>query len=205
MTTVLRYSPGEAVNLAAEVAALSGQNISACYQCRRCAAGCPVSEATGYSTPDRLIRQILLGKKEAALDNPLLWKCVSCFTCGTRCPNDIMTARVVDSLKKMCGKRYSSSYKEAAFHKSFTNAAKHLGRLNEVDFLSRYALKSTLRGLARLRFWEVVRDHFNQARLGINLLRKGRMHFLPRNVKDKEEFRRLIKKGADRHKGDSES
>jgi heterodisulfide reductase subunit C len=207
MTTVLEYSPDKAVRLADEVMARSGQNLNACYQCRRCAAGCPVSEATGFVTPDRLIRMVLLGKREAALDNLLLWKCVSCFTCGVRCPNDIMTARIVDTLKKMAKEAHVSpaTYKPVAFHDSFVKAAKRKGRLNEVEFLTRYAMRSTLSGLVRLKFAEIVQDHKNQAGLGLALLRKGRMHFRIRKIEGKKEFRRLVKKAADRARSVSSS
>ena len=50
-------------SLAQEVTRRSGQDLLACYQCRRCAAGCPVGEESGV-TPDRLIRMILLGDSQ---------------------------------------------------------------------------------------------------------------------------------------------
>src|SRR5512145_3556201 len=87
-------------SLAQEVARRSGQNLLACYQCRRCAASCPVG-AESVVTPDRLIRMILLGDDKGALENMLVWKCLACYTCGTRCPNNIQTARITETLKQM--------------------------------------------------------------------------------------------------------
>ena len=166
-----------------------------------------MGEETGYVTPDRLIRMIVLGKREAALDNPLVWKCVSCFTCGTRCPNDIMTARIVDTLKKMAKEAHVPplSPKVAAFHDSFVAAAKRLGRLNELEFMSRYELKNTLSGLAKLKFGEVIEEHKSQAGLGLTMLRKGRMHFRFQKVKGRKEFKRLIKRVGERARGLSRS
>jgi heterodisulfide reductase subunit C len=200
MTTVLEFGPDQACSLAGEVMARSGQNLNACYQCRRCASGCPVGEETGYVTPDRLIRMIVLGKREAALDNPLVWKCVSCYTCGTRCPNDIMTAKIVDTLKKMAKEAHvpPMSPKVAAFHDSFVAAAKRSGRLNELEFMGRYELKNTLRNLVEFKFNEVIEEHKSQAGLGLTMLRKGRMHFRFQKIRGKQEFRRLIKKGRER-------
>src|SRR5450759_83060 len=100
MTSVLNYNATASQPLVKEVMKLSGQNLQACYQCRRCAAGCPVGEEAGV-TPDRLIRMILVGDREAALNNLLVWKCVACYTCGTRCPNNIQTARITETLKQM--------------------------------------------------------------------------------------------------------
>src|SRR3972149_5387584 len=48
--------------LVKEVAALSGQNLFACYQCGKCTAGCPF----GFS-PQGLVRLLPLGKAEGAL------------------------------------------------------------------------------------------------------------------------------------------
>ncbi len=98
---VCEYNSDIAKPLVNEVMERSKQNILACYQCGRCAAGCPVGEETGYVTPNRLIRMIILGDRENALNNELVWKCVSCYTCGTRCPNDIQTARITETLKKI--------------------------------------------------------------------------------------------------------
>ncbi len=207
MTTALEFRPEQARSLAEEVKARSGQNLNACYQCRRCASGCPVSEETGYVTPDRLIRLIVLGKRESALDNPLVWKCVSCYSCGARCPNDIMTARIVDTLKKMAHEAHvaPSSPKVAAFHGSFIAAARRSGRLNELEFMGRYELKNTFRSLAKFKFAEIYEEHKNQAELGLTMLRKGRMHFHFQKIKGKQEFRRLIKKGGERARGLSKS
>jgi heterodisulfide reductase subunit C2 len=205
MATVLEFRPDQASSLAGEVMARSGQNLNACYQCRRCASGCPVGEETGYVTPDRLIRMIVLGKRDAALDNPLVWKCVSCFTCGTRCPNDIMTARIVDTLKKMAKEAHIPplSPKVAAFHDSFVAAAKRVGRLNELEFMARYELKNTLDALVKFKFKEVIEEQKSQGRLGLTMLRKGRMHFGTQKIKGKQDFRRLIKKSSERAKGHS--
>jgi heterodisulfide reductase subunit C2 len=207
MTTVLEFRPDQARSLAGEVMARSGQNLNACYQCRRCASGCPVGEEADYVTPDRLIRMIVLGKREAALGNPLVWKCVSCFTCGTRCPNNIMTARIVDTLKKMAKEAHVPplSPRVAAFHDSFVAAAKRRGRLNELEFMGRYVVKNTLGGLAKLKFREIIEEHKSHAGLGLGMLRKGRMHLRIQKIKGKQEFRRLIEKGGERTKGFSES
>ena len=100
-STALEFKAELAKPFGKEVVERSGQNLYACYQCKRCAAGCPVGEETGYVTPDRLIRMITLGDQENALNNQLVWKCVSCYTCGTRCPNNIHSARITETIKKM--------------------------------------------------------------------------------------------------------
>ena len=68
---VLKYEAAASKPFLDEVSKRSGQNLQACYQCRRCAAGCPVGEETGV-TPDRLIRLIVMGDREEALNNLLV-------------------------------------------------------------------------------------------------------------------------------------
>ncbi len=133
-TSVLKYEASVSKPLVEEIMERSGQNIQACYQCRRCAAGCPVGEETGV-TPDRLIRMILVGDREAALNNLLVWKCVACYTCGTRCPNNIQTARITETLKQMGKKVHAEPLlpRVADFHSSFMTSTKHFGRVNEIE------------------------------------------------------------------------
>ena len=100
MSSPVKFDPELSRPLVEEVMERSGQNLLACYQCRRCAAGCPVGDETGV-TPDRLIRMVLLGERDEAVNNLLVWKCVACYTCGTRCPNNIQTARITETLKQM--------------------------------------------------------------------------------------------------------
>ena len=59
--SALEFKPESANSLMKEVMERSGQNLTACYQCRRCAAGCPVGEETGFVTPDLLIRMVAFG------------------------------------------------------------------------------------------------------------------------------------------------
>ena len=125
----LEIKPGAANSLAREVMEKSGQNLLACYQCRRCAAGCPVAQETEWITPDRLIRMIALGDRQAALSNQLVWKCVSCYTCGTRCPNDIQTARITETLKKMGKAEHLEPLEPqiADFHDTFVKSGLNVG------------------------------------------------------------------------------
>jgi heterodisulfide reductase subunit C len=193
---VLEFKPENTQAVVDEVMARSGQNITACYQCRRCAAGCPVGEETGYVTPDRLIRMILLGDREQALSNELVWKCVSCYTCGTRCPNEIQTAKITETLKYMSKEEHLDPLlpKVAAFHKSFCTAANHLGRLNEIEFMGLYEMKNTFRNLIRFKFKEIYNETMAQAKLGMMMTKKKRMHFGIEKVKHLSDLKRLLKK-----------
>ncbi|MEE8397393.1 MAG: 4Fe-4S dicluster domain-containing protein [Desulfobacterales bacterium] len=198
--TAREYTPEDANALVQEVADRSGQNLTACYQCRRCAAGCPVAEETGFITPDRLVRLILLGDKEKALVNELVWRCVSCYTCGTRCPNEIQTARITETLKKMSEEAHRSPLrsKVAHFHHSFINAALRRGRLNEMEFMGTYELKNTLKDLVSFRFKAAYDELMYQAKFGLTMIKLRRMHYGFLSAKGRGEIKRLAKKGRAR-------
>lgn len=186
-----------APQLAQEVARRSGQNLLACYQCRRCAAGCPVGEESGV-TPDRLIRLLLLGDEQAALDNLLVWKCLACYTCGTRCPNDIQTARITEVLKQISKQQHRAPLvpKVAAFHGAFVKAAGQAGRFNELVGMGLYETQAALGEFKRGGLKAAIAEVAAQAKLGQAMMKKGRMHLKYESVKNKGEIKALYRKAG---------
>ena len=196
-STSIQYKSEVSKSLLQEVMERSGQDLNACYQCRRCAAGCPVGDVTGV-TPDRLIRMIVLGDKEGAMNNKLVWQCVACYTCGTRCPNNIHTARITESLKQMVKEAHLKplSPKIANFHSSFLTSASHFGRMNELEFMGMYEtknIKDELMGGGGVK--AVIAEIKNQAQLGKEMMKLKRMHFGFEKIKGLSEVKSLFKKG----------
>ena len=78
------------------LAALSGQNLYACYQCGKCTAGCPFS-----FSPQQVVRHLQLGQvaRAAALDT--VWDCASCMTCTATCPKGVDPARIMRALRAL--------------------------------------------------------------------------------------------------------
>ena len=196
---VLIYETAASRSLVEEIQQRSGQNLQACYQCRRCAAGCPVGEETGV-TPDRLIRMILVGDREAALNNLLVWKCVSCYTCGTRCPNNIQTARITETLKKMSKEAHLKPLtpRIADFHNAFMTSTGHLGRVNEIELMAIYETKTLLKELAKGNLKGMLDEMVSQGKLGAEMTKKKRMHFGMDRVKNRAEIKALYKKSKGR-------
>ena len=191
---LLVYEEQKAPSFAEEVMDRSGQNIMACFQCRKCAAGCPVGKEIAM-TPDRLIRMIIFGDREGALSNPLVWRCVSCYTCGTRCANGIQTGRITETLKQMAKNSEFEPLmpKVKEFHHAFCASAKHMGRVNEMEFMGLYEMKNTLHEMKHRNFKGVLGELKDQAKMGIAMGRKKRMHLGVEKVKDRSEMKRLFK------------
>ncbi len=199
-STTLKYKADISKSLLQEVMERSGQNLNACYQCRRCAAGCPVGDVTGV-TPDRLIRMIVMGDRDGAMNNQLVWQCVACYTCGTRCPNNIHTARITESLKQMVKEAHLKPLapKVANFHSSFLTSASHFGRLNELEFMGMYEFKNAkdeFRGGGGLK--AVIEELKNQSRLGKTMMKLKRMHFGMEKIKGLSEVKHLYKKSTEK-------
>lgn len=199
----LEFDSGAAKPFVREVMERSNQNLLACYQCRRCAAGCPVGEESGYVTPDRLIRMLILGDRENALTNELVWKCVSCYTCGTRCPNDIQTARITETLKKISKENRLEplSTEVYYFHSTFVNSGVRWGRLNEIEFINFYEIKTALTHLRRFKFKAVYDEMVAQTKLGLKMIKRKRLHFRFQSAKGRGEIKRLYQKAKTRQRG----
>ncbi len=99
---------------------ISGQDVRACYQCGKCAAGCPLAPAMDLP-PQQVIRALQLGQPDLALDSDTLWLCVSCQTCVTRCPCEVDLPRLMDALRvwAIARGRLPAQREIAQFHRVF--------------------------------------------------------------------------------------
>ena len=162
----------------------------ACYQCRRCTNGCPVTFAMDIY-PDRVIRLVNLGQMERVLKCNTIWVCSACETCTTRCPNEVDIAGVMDNLKEMAleaGIRPSQG-PTLAFHEAFLRDIEKRGRIFEGGMMQSYMLRSG-EIFRKMRDRSIVED----IRMGLRLLKKGRMPIIPEGIKDKKGLRQLMKR-----------
>jgi len=81
-----------------ELEQATGENLSDCYQCGKCTAGCPASMDI---TPSVLLRKLKLGLYQAAFNSESIWSCMACLTCSERCPKNVSPAAIIDGLKQI--------------------------------------------------------------------------------------------------------
>ena len=102
-----------------------GGNIKLCFACGTCTAGCPVSEVDDEYNPRKIIRQVLLGMRKQVLSSPVIWRCVQCYSCTAKCPQDVKFRDVMKALREMAA---AEGYVEAEL-------------LQEVEQLDRFSQK----------------------------------------------------------------
>ena len=78
-----------------------GGNISKCFACGTCTAGCPVFQVESQYNPRRLIRMILLGMRREVLSSKLIWLCARCYTCSANCPQGVDFSNIMMALRDM--------------------------------------------------------------------------------------------------------
>ncbi|MBN1676001.1 MAG: 4Fe-4S dicluster domain-containing protein [Kiritimatiellae bacterium] len=78
-----------------------GENLKLCFACGTCTAGCPVSEIDPEFNPRLIIRQVLLGMRKEVLSSPVLWRCVQCYSCTAKCPQNVKFREIVRALREM--------------------------------------------------------------------------------------------------------
>jgi heterodisulfide reductase subunit C len=171
------------------VEASASLNVNACFQCRKCTNGCPVTFAMDIY-PDQVIRLVLLGQKERVLTCKTIWVCSACETCTTRCPNEVDIAGTMDALKEMAVKEgvQVPQPKTYAFHKAFLDDVKKRGRMFEGRLMQSYLLTSG--ELFRKIADGSIKEEMS---LGWNMFKRGRLPLLPKGVKGKKEIKEILR------------
>jgi heterodisulfide reductase subunit C len=81
------------------------EEVKACYQCGTCAGGCPVFKQYSKFNPRKVMEKLLLGEfDEKIFDEQQIWYCTACYTCSTRCPQEIDVGHVIVAMKGMAAK-----------------------------------------------------------------------------------------------------
>jgi heterodisulfide reductase subunit C2 len=160
---------------------ISGVDISACLQCKKCSNGCPVTGLTKV-TPSEVIRRLQLKAGDELLESDLVWMCASCETCFSRCPMKIDMASVMDALRIIAVERQASKQKGNVqlFNKSFLKTVQIFGRTYDLGMIAAYK--------AGTSSYLQDTDKFPM------MLKKGKIALLPSLKGDKKYIKRIFKR-----------
>lgn len=163
----------------------SGVDIGACYGCKKCSNGCPLSFAMDLH-PYQVVRLAQLGQVERLEKCRTIWVCASCQTCLTRCPNQVDLPRFMDWLKERLYKGGGSveQARTLLFHRLFLAEVKTRGRVFEGSLMARYLIKS---GGA------LGPEALANARLGLAMFKRGRLKLIPAGTRQRRWLKALFK------------
>ena len=156
-----------------------GALVLQCYQCGTCSGSCPVIDEMEYG-PRRILHMIQGNMEEEVLSSPDIWRCVSCYSCANRCPRGIEITDLMAELRSMAIRKGYTQDKEAQFGQAFAETVQSHGRMFEPELLARYYLRV-------LDIMSLVK----MVPLGIRMLIKRKLPFIPERVRDPGEIARL--------------
>ena len=166
---------------------LAGTQVSDCYQCGKCSAGCPMALHMDM-LPSQIMRLVQLGQTDRAMRSEAVWKCVSCLTCSTRCPKSVDCAAVMDALRQLSVEQGAASkarLRTVLFQQAFLENIRRNGRLRELQLIGVFKTKAFL---ADGNLPLLVKD----AMLAPRMLKRGKLHFAAKRVRDRGIVQRIF-------------
>jgi heterodisulfide reductase subunit C len=133
--------------------------------------------------PDLLLRMVSLGQTESVLKSRDIWLCVGCYTCATRCPNDIDIAAAMDGLRQMSLARgYPAGERDALlFHRLFLGVIRRFGRSHEAFMLGLFKVLSHV-------------PLINDVPAGLGLFIRGKIPLLPEHLRAPVEVQHIFQR-----------
>ncbi len=166
-----------------QMEAIGGLEAAACYGCKKCSNGCPLSFAMDLH-PYQVVRYVQFGLWERLKGCHTIWVCASCHTCVTRCPNQVDLPRLMDHLKQMViaeGAPVAES-RTLLFHRLFLDEVLKRGRVFEGGLMGRYVLKTG---------GPFGKEAKQNAALGWQMFKRGRIKLIPQGNKDRRWLKAL--------------
>jgi len=175
------HSPltGKASQLPADLVSVVNQ----CYQCAKCSAGCPMSPEMDL-LPHQMVRLAVLGDVEPIIASKSLWLCLTCHTCGARCPNGIDVPALLDPIRHRIVRDEVSTQESQvpAFHTIFLKTIRWFGRVHELSLIGLYKLKT--------------KTYFTDMDLGMQMFKKGKIHLLPHRSSHMSEVKDIFRSSS---------
>lgn len=168
-------------DISEKIAEKTFQDVSLCYQCGKCSAGCPVRYYMDIA-PNKVVRLIQLGFYDEALKSSTPWICAGCLSCSVRCPKEFNLAGFMDAVREIALERgVKVNQKQIIrFHKAFLNQIKKYGRLYEIGLVAEYKIKTM----------ELLKD----VDTAPGLFLKGKLGIFPEKIKDRKGIRKIFEK-----------
>lgn len=171
-------------SLSDKVREATGESVVMCYQCGKCSAGCPLIDEMDIS-PNQILRMLQLefpDLDEKVLKSQSIWLCLSCETCVSRCPKNVDLPLIMDYLRSESvreDKVNPRSKDILAFHRTFLDSIRYIGKLFEVGLIAGY----------KMRTLHLLQDVL----LTPEMIQRGKLRFLPHMLHNQKAIARIFK------------
>jgi heterodisulfide reductase subunit C len=167
-------------------AATAGEaRLENCIQCGTCGGSCP-SAADMDHTPRTLFALARAGFRYDVLHSNTPWMCVSCYFCAVRCPQEIRIPDVMYAIKSIATREGVAPERTGAdFSRTFVDNIHRYGRSYEVGLVARHYLRHYPLRLPGI------------APMGIEMVAKGRMDFVPHRIRGVEGLRAILARAGE--------
>jgi len=157
-----------------------GEKLSLCLQCGTCGGSCPSGPDMDH-TPRALFAMIKAGLDDDVLSSNTPWYCVSCYTCTTRCPQQIPITDIMYTLKEMAiqAGRYEHPH-AAKFSETFIGLVEQRGRSFEIGLATRYHLFHHPQQMVKLGL------------MGMNMMRHNRLVLRPKSIREVDQLQAIL-------------
>jgi len=160
---------------------IGGERLRDCLQCGMCSAACPLSSYMDY-TPRRLILLAREGFKQEVLTSSAIWLCTSCYACMVGCGNEVNLTHMMYALKERAIREgyYPKRFPIPIMAREFAKMVFRSGRITESWLVVGILLRSSFLRL------------FGMGKLGLKLMRAGRLGLSREHIVHQEEVRQLV-------------
>ncbi|HAF95060.1 MAG TPA: heterodisulfide reductase, partial [Elusimicrobia bacterium] len=133
-------------------------------------------------TPRRLINLARAGFKKEVLSSLTIWLCASCYACRVECPKEIQITDIMYLLKRKAIEEgvYPRRFPIPVLAREFGRMVFMFGRVNETLLVTDLFLRTN---------WF---KFLSMTGLGLNLIRTGRMSYLPEHIKNRGQLRKIM-------------
>ena len=140
-------------------------------------------------TPRALFAMVKAGMDSQVLSSNTPWYCVSCYYCTVRCPQEIHVTDLMYTLKRLSiqEKFYKDSSSPGAppFSQQFINFVENYGRSYELGLATIYHLTNHPLDMPKIM------------PMALGLVRKGRIDFTPKKIKDIDGLKAILAKAKE--------
>jgi heterodisulfide reductase subunit C len=157
------------------------EDLQSCIQCGTCSGVCPLSIYMDY-TPRQVMALTRSDFKNEVLRSHTIWLCASCYACTVECPKQIRITDIMYELKQRAIAEgiYPKRFPIPVLAREFTDMVIKHGRITEMLLVMRLFMKTSW--LAALGNW----------RMGIDLLKTGRLSLATEHIRAKGEIARMM-------------